>query len=67
MRVDIEAKTLDPDINRLRELTAAQKRTMMLALLGDRLGLKSHNETRIMSTYELLVGNGGAKLVPTRR
>ena len=64
-RLDIDAKTLDPDPARLRELTVAQRRAMMQALFEDRLGLKWHYETRVLPTYDLLVTNGGPKLKPT--
>ena len=66
MRVDIQAKTLDEDKARLRDLTTAQRRAMMIALFEDRLGLKWHNETRMLPTYELFVANGGPKLAPTK-
>jgi uncharacterized protein (TIGR03435 family) len=62
MRLDIDAKTLDTDTARLRNLTGAQRRAMMLALLVDRLGLKWHNEIREMPSYELVVASGGPKL-----
>jgi bla regulator protein BlaR1 len=66
MRVDIQAKTLDEDKARLRDLTTAQRRAMMIALFEDRLGLKWHNETRMLPTYELSVASGGPKLEPTK-
>ena len=65
VRLDIEAKTLAADTAQLRELTAAQRRAMMLALFEDRLGLKWHNETRTLPSYDLIVANGGPKLKPT--
>ncbi len=64
-RLDIEAKTLEPDTAELRDLTAAQRRAMMQGLFEDRLGLKWHYETRVLPTYDLLVANGGSKLKPT--
>ena len=48
-RLDIEAKTLDPDTAGLRELTAVQRRAMLQALFKDRLGLQWHYETRVLS------------------
>jgi uncharacterized protein (TIGR03435 family) len=63
--LDIDAKTLDPDTARLRELTTAERRKMMQALLQDRLGLKWHYETRVLPSYDLLVAKSGAKLTPT--
>ena len=65
MRLDIDAKTLDPDIARLRALTIAQRRVMMRRLLEDRMWLKWHYETRVLPSYDLLMGNGGSKLKPT--
>lgn len=64
-RLDIEAKTLDPDVAGLRDLTAEQRRAMLQALFVDRLGLKWHYETRVLTTYDLVVANGGSKLKPT--
>lgn len=64
-RLDIDAKTLDPDMPRLRELTIAQRREMLQALLEDRLGLKWHYETRVLPSYDLLAAKGGARLTPT--
>jgi uncharacterized protein (TIGR03435 family) len=64
-RLDIEAKTLETDTVRLRNLTPEQRRAMLLALFEDRLGLKWHNEDRVLPAYELVVANGGAKLKPT--
>jgi bla regulator protein BlaR1 len=64
-RLDIDAKTLDPDTPRLRELTTAQRREMLQTLFEERLGLKWHYETRVLPSYDLMVANGGAKLKPT--
>jgi bla regulator protein BlaR1 len=61
-RLDIDAKTLDPEKAQLRELTAPQRRAMMQALFEDRLGLKWHYETRVLPSYDLLVAKGGPKL-----
>ena len=64
-RLDIDAKTLDPEKAQLRELTVAQRRAMMQALFEDRLGLKWHYETRVLSSYDLLIAKGGPKLKST--
>jgi bla regulator protein BlaR1 len=64
-RLDIEAKTLDEGIARLRGLTVAERRGMMLALFEDRLGLRWHTETRMLPGYELYVGKDGARLKST--
>ena len=64
-RLDIDAKTLDPDKAKLRELTPAQRNAMMQALFEDRLGLKWHYETRVLPSYDLVVAKGGPKLTPT--
>lgn len=63
--LDIDAKVLDADTARLRELTIAQRREMMQSLLEQRLGLKWHYETRVLPSYDLLMAKGGAKLKPT--
>jgi len=39
-----------------------QQRLMTQAVLADRYQLKAHYETREMTVYELVVGNGGLKL-----
>ena len=44
------------------EPTAAEFRVMMQHLLAERLGMKTHWESRTMSAYELVVAKGGAKL-----
>jgi uncharacterized protein (TIGR03435 family) len=64
--MDIEAKTLDPDTARLRDLTGAQRRAMLLTLLQDRLGLSWHLETRTMPTLDLVLASGGPKLQATK-
>jgi uncharacterized protein (TIGR03435 family) len=44
------------------EPSAAEFRGMMQRLLAERLGMKTHWESRTMSAYELVVAKGGAKL-----
>jgi uncharacterized protein (TIGR03435 family) len=66
MNVDIQAKTLDEDKNRLRDLTNPQRRAMMVALFQDRLGLKWHKETRVLHTDELVLAGAAPKLEPTK-
>lgn len=45
-----------------RGATKEQVRRMMRNLLGERLQLALHRETRIVPIYELVVGKGGSKL-----
>ena len=65
-RLDIDAKTLEPDTTRLRDLTPAQRQAMLQALFEGRMGLKWHYETRVLSTYDLIVASGGPKLPATQ-
>lgn len=57
-RYDINAKAEGaPD-----RMTPDQLRPMIKALLEDRFQLKTHNETKEMPVYELVVGKNGPKL-----
>ena len=40
----------------------AQRRQMCVAMLGERFGLKYHNENKQVQVYELVVAKGGPKL-----
>ncbi len=61
-RFDINAKILDPDMGILKKLKAEQRRAMLLALYEERFGLRWHFETRVMTTYELVLAREGSKL-----
>ena len=68
---DIKARSDDATDARLAKLTdnevRLEKRNAIRVLLAERLGLKTHLETRNTSIYNLVVGNGGVKMqaVPT--
>jgi uncharacterized protein (TIGR03435 family) len=54
-RFDIIAKSANPvDENQLR--------LMLRRLLAERFGMKSHSETRVMSTYEIVLAKDGPRL-----
>jgi uncharacterized protein (TIGR03435 family) len=63
---DIKARSDDATDARLARLTdnevRLEKRNAIRVLLAERLGLKTHLETRNTAIYELVVGNGGARL-----
>jgi uncharacterized protein (TIGR03435 family) len=68
---DIEARSDEAADARLAKLTdnevRLEKRHAIRAMLAERLGLKTHLETRESSIYNLVVGKGGVKMqaVPT--
>jgi uncharacterized protein (TIGR03435 family) len=59
---DIEAKVDSADVPAMRNLTIDQRREMVRKLLEDRFGLKSHEETKELPVYALVVAKGGPKL-----
>jgi uncharacterized protein (TIGR03435 family) len=63
-RFDIEAKVAPDDAPKLKGLSPAQRKTMLVALLTDRFGLKYHRETRELPVYELVIAKGGVKMPP---
>lgn len=68
---DIDAKS-SPEVDvRLKAMTsddaAQQKRLMVQALLTDRFALTSHNETRQLSLYDLVLAKGGPKFQTSTR
>lgn len=67
---DIDAKS-DPSVDaQLHVLSSAdashQKRLMVQAMLTDRFQLKTHNETRALPVYTLVVAKGGPKFQPSK-
>ena len=68
---NIQARSDEDADARLAKLTnnevRLEKRNAIRVLLTERLGLKTHLETRNTSIYNLVVGNGGVKMqaVPT--
>ncbi|HKR26898.1 MAG TPA: M56 and DUF3738 domain-containing protein, partial [Acidobacteriaceae bacterium] len=59
---DIEAKVDSADVPAMRNLTIDQRREMVRKLLEERFGLKSHEETKELPVYALVVAKGGPKL-----
>ncbi|MGA3129402.1 MAG: TIGR03435 family protein [Terracidiphilus sp.] len=67
---DIDAKSdpvVDAQLHALPSADAAhQKQLMVRALLADRFQLKTHNETRELPLYVLVVAKGGPKFQPSK-
>ncbi len=65
---DIKARSDDATDARLAKLTdnevRLEKRNAIRVLLADRLGLKTHLETRNTAIYNLVVAKGGVKMQP---
>jgi uncharacterized protein (TIGR03435 family) len=65
-KFDIMAKEDEADSARMRKLPPEQQgnvtRLMMQALLADRFGLKVHPETRMLTTYSLVLASRVPKL-----
>ena len=68
---DINARSDDAADARLAKITdnevRLEKRNAIRVLLAERLGLKTHLETRNSSIYNLVVAKGGVKLQPVPR
>ena len=63
---DIDAKLVDTDAAVLSKLSPEQRRALLLALMVERFGLKYHEETKNMATYDLLPSPKGLKLTAAR-
>ncbi len=61
-RYDIESKVQASDAPRLKDLTADQRRSMLVPVLVDRFSLKFHHETKELPEYALVIAKGGSKL-----
>jgi uncharacterized protein (TIGR03435 family) len=61
---DIDAKLTDVDKETLKKLDTDQHRALLRSLLQDRFALKSHTETKVLPTYDLLPAKSGLKLQP---
>lgn len=59
---DIDAKVDTADLGVMDKLTFDQRKQMMVKLLTDRFGLKTHQETKDLPVYALVVAKGGSKL-----
>jgi uncharacterized protein (TIGR03435 family) len=66
---DIDAKSAPEQDLRLKAMSsndaAQQKRLMVQALLADRFALATHNETRQLPIYNLVLAKGGPKFQPS--
>jgi len=65
LHFDIQGKILDATPQAIDALTIEQRRAMVIRVLQERFGLKTHWETRIGPEYALVVAKGGSKLTPT--
>src|SRR5580658_4471040 len=63
---DIEAKVASDDAPKLKGLSPAQRKIMLVGLLTDRFGLKYHRETRDLPVYELVIAKAGVKMQPAK-
>jgi uncharacterized protein (TIGR03435 family) len=67
---DVQAKAEPEFDERVKTLShdasTAEKRRMLQALLADRFQLTTHNESRELPVYALVVAKGGAKLGDTK-
>jgi uncharacterized protein (TIGR03435 family) len=61
---DVEAKVAGEDMDAFKKLTPHQRNALLNALLEDRFKLKLHNETKVLTMYELVIAKGGSKLKP---
>ena len=58
-RYDISAKVIDGDPKLYKDLTQAQRRTLIANLLADRFSLKAHIEDKMLPMYELVLAKDG--------
>lgn len=65
LRFDVKAKILDMDPTILQHLSEDQKRLIERTILAERFGLTFHQETKVLSVYELVVEKGGPKFQPS--
>ncbi len=65
-RFDVEAKQGSAEGAASRAMTLDERRAMLKALLTERFGLKSHEETREADVFVLTVAKHGAKLQPAK-
>ncbi len=59
---DIDAKVDGADLPVMDKLTFDQRKEMMVKLLTERFGLKTHQETKDLPVYALVVAKSGSKL-----
>jgi uncharacterized protein (TIGR03435 family) len=59
---DVDAKVDSADVPAMKNLTFDQRRQMIRSLLADRFALKTHEETKELPVYMLVIAKGGPKL-----
>jgi uncharacterized protein (TIGR03435 family) len=64
-RFDIEAKVSSSDVEAFRKLTLEQIRLMGHEILTNRFRFASHEETKVLSVYALVVAKDGSRLKPS--
>lgn len=65
LHFDIQGKILDATPQAMDALTLEQRKAMVIRVLQERFGLKTHWVTRDGPEYALVVAKGGSKLTPT--
>lgn len=60
-RFDIEAKIVDPDPDVIKNMTFAQRRGLVLAMLHEYFQLAAHIESKIAPVYDLVLAKDGPK------
>jgi bla regulator protein BlaR1 len=61
-RFDVDAKVDSADVPAMKDLTFDQRRQMIRSLLADRFALKTHEESKELPVFALLIAKGGVKL-----
>jgi uncharacterized protein (TIGR03435 family) len=59
---DIDAKVGGDDVAALQKLSFDQRAAMFQQIVTERFGLKTHNETRELPVFALVVAKGGVKM-----
>lgn len=65
LHFDVQGKILDATPQAINALTLEQRKAMVIQVLRERFGLKTHWATRDEPEYALVVAKGGSKLTPT--
>jgi uncharacterized protein (TIGR03435 family) len=65
-RFDLQAKFDPSDIPNAKNLPYRQRADMLRAVLADRFQLKVHFVTKVLPVYNLVVADGGSKLIETK-
>jgi uncharacterized protein (TIGR03435 family) len=61
-RFDVDAKVDSADVSAMKNLTLDQRRQMIRSLLADRFALKTHEETKELPVYALVIAKSGLKM-----